>query len=133
MIGNMQDVTELDRIGVTVVSVRESWLDTGGPVPNLLLAIFGWCAEQERARLIERTKAGLATARRRGKRLGRPRAERRHLDQKGARLDVDAARALIAAGASCRAAARQLGASEATVRRALHRTGAEPLPGVSEA
>jgi putative DNA-invertase from lambdoid prophage Rac len=126
MIGNMQDVTELDRIGVTVVSVRESWLDTGGPVRALLIAIFSWCAEQERARLIERTNAGLATARRRGKRLGRPRAERRHADQRGARLDLDAARALIAAGASRRAAARQLGASEATLRRALAR--ASPTP-----
>jgi DNA invertase Pin-like site-specific DNA recombinase len=81
MVGNLADVLELDRIGVTVVSVRESWLDTGGPVRSLLIAIFSWVAEQERARLIERTKAGLAAARRKGKRLGRPRAERRHADQ----------------------------------------------------
>jgi DNA invertase Pin-like site-specific DNA recombinase len=40
MVGNLQDVLELDRIGVTVVSVRESWLDTGGPVRSLLIAIF---------------------------------------------------------------------------------------------
>lgn len=64
MIGNLTDVLELDRIGVKVVSVRESWLDTGGPVRNLLIAIFSWCAEQERNRLVERTKAGLASARR---------------------------------------------------------------------
>ncbi len=124
MIGNMQDVTELDRIGVTVVSVRESWLDTGGPVRALLIAIFSWCAEQERARLIERTKAGLATARRKGKRLGRPRAERRHADQKGARLDLDAARDLLATGASRREVARRLKVPEATLRRALARTAA---------
>jgi DNA invertase Pin-like site-specific DNA recombinase len=129
MIGNMQDVTELDRIGVTVVSVRESWLDTGGPVRALLIAIFSWCAEQERACLVERTKAGLATARRRGKRLGRPRAERRHADQRGARLDVDAAREMIAAGASRREAARRLGASEATLRRALLRASPPRVPG----
>lgn len=34
MIGNLTDVLELDRIGVRVVSVRESWLDTSGPVTN---------------------------------------------------------------------------------------------------
>ncbi|MGO9835182.1 MAG: recombinase family protein [Polyangiaceae bacterium] len=129
MVGNLADVLELDRIGVTVVSVRESWLDTGGPVRSLLIAILSWCAEQERLRLIERTKAGLATARRKGKRLGRPRAERRHRDQKGQRLDVDAAREMIATGASTRAAARRLGASEATLRRALARAPAiSPTP-----
>jgi hypothetical protein len=32
MVGNLSDVLELDRLGVTVVSARESWLDTGGPV-----------------------------------------------------------------------------------------------------
>jgi putative DNA-invertase from lambdoid prophage Rac len=37
----------------------------------LLVAIFGSVAEQERTRLIERTKAGLERARREGKRLGR--------------------------------------------------------------
>ncbi|MGO9838524.1 MAG: recombinase family protein [Polyangiaceae bacterium] len=121
MIGNMQDVTELDRIGVTVVSVRETWLDTGGPVRALLIAIFSWCAEQERARLIERTKAGLAIARRKGRRLGRPRAERRHADQKGVRLDVDAALALLATGVSRREVARRLKVPEATLRRALVR------------
>ena len=39
MIGNVSDVLELDRVGVQVVSVRESWLDTGSPVRTLLLAI----------------------------------------------------------------------------------------------
>ena len=51
---------ELDRLGVRVLSARESWLDTDSPVRPLLVAIFGWVAEQERARLIERTKAGMA-------------------------------------------------------------------------
>jgi putative DNA-invertase from lambdoid prophage Rac len=72
MVG-IQTVLELDRLGVPVLSVREGWLDTSGPVRPLLVAIFGWVAEQERTRLIERTKAGLERARREGKRLGRRR------------------------------------------------------------
>src|SRR5713226_7026499 len=72
MQGAINDVLELDRLGVRVLSVRESWLDTSGPVRPLLVAIFGWVAEQERSRLIERTRAGLERARRSGKRLGRP-------------------------------------------------------------
>ena len=73
MTGAISTVLELDRLGVQVMSVRESWLDTGGPVRPLLVAIFGWVAEQERATLIERTNAGLARARREGKTFGRPR------------------------------------------------------------
>ena len=42
-------VVELDRLGVPVISVREPWLDTTGPTRSLLVAIFAWVAEQERA------------------------------------------------------------------------------------
>lgn len=65
MVGNLQAVLELDRRGVQVFSVREPWLDTGGPVRPLLVAIFSWVAEQERAQLVARTKAGIERARRR--------------------------------------------------------------------
>lgn len=75
MEGNLRDVLELDRLGVQVVSVREPWMDTGGPVRSLLVAIFSWVAQQERARLVERTCAGLDRAKKMGKRLGRPRVE----------------------------------------------------------
>lgn len=40
MIGAVQVVLELDRLGVRVLSVREPWLDTSGPVRPLLVAIF---------------------------------------------------------------------------------------------
>jgi putative DNA-invertase from lambdoid prophage Rac len=66
MVGNLRDVLELDRRGVQVVSVRETWLDTGSAVRPLLIAIFGWVAEQERATIVARTKAGLGRARRQG-------------------------------------------------------------------
>lgn len=58
-VGALQTVLELDRLGVQVVSVREPWLDTGGPVRSLLVVIIAWVAEQERARISGRTKAGL--------------------------------------------------------------------------
>lgn len=109
MVGNLTDVLELDRIGVKVVSVRESWLDTGGPVRNLLVAIFSWAAEQERNRLVERTKAGVAAARRRGARLGRP----------PARLDRDRLIELHEQGLSVRKIAATLGVGPSTVQRKL--------------
>jgi putative DNA-invertase from lambdoid prophage Rac len=109
MVGNLQDVLELDRIGVQIISVREPWLDTGAPVRSLLIAIFSWMAEQERARLIERTKAGLQAARRRGSKIGRPRA----------RVDVDRARELRSEGKTLRQVAAELGVGAATLHRAL--------------
>ncbi len=62
MVGNLQAVLDLDRCGVQVVSVRETWLDTGSAVRPLLIAIFGWVAEQERVTIIARTKAGLRSS-----------------------------------------------------------------------
>lgn len=110
MTGAISTVLELDRLGVPVLSVREGWLDTSGPVRPLLVAIFGWVAEQERTRLIERTKAGLERARREGKRLGRPRASP---------VSVAAAVERVRAGASIREAAKAAGVNRETVRRAV--------------
>lgn len=103
MRGAISDVLELDRRGIEVISVREGWLDTGGPVRSLLVAIFGWVAEQERARLIERTKAGQARARKEGKTIGRPRVS-------GIACGI-AERAMLERGASLRKACKAAGVS----------------------
>ncbi len=111
MAGNIRDVISLDQAGVRLVSAREPWLDTGGPVRDLLLAIFSWVAEQERRRLIERTHAGLDRARAAGKRLGRPPRVTPKLAQAAARLRQE--------GRSLRAIAVALKLPERSVRRAL--------------
>jgi len=108
MTGAINTVLELDRLGVPVLSVREGWLDTSGPVRPLLVAIFGWVAEQERTRLIERTKAGVERARRQGKRLGRPPASP---------VLLHAARDLVACGVPVAEAARQKGVARSTLQR----------------
>ena len=110
MTGALATILECDRLGVPVISLRENWLDTTGPVRPLLIAIFGWVAEQERTRLIERTKAGLARARAQGKRLGRPPASP---------LAVAAAVRRVRAGTSIRDAAKAAGVNRETVRRAV--------------
>jgi DNA invertase Pin-like site-specific DNA recombinase len=109
MLGALQTVLDLDRMGVQVVSLREPWLDTGGPVRPLLIAIFGWVAEQERIRIGERTRAGLDRARRRGVKLGRPRVE----------LDLGRLADLRADGLSMAKVAAQLGVSVGTIHAAL--------------
>src|SRR5262249_48385416 len=57
---------------IRIISHQETWIETDGPMRPLLVAIMTWVGEQERARLIERTKAGVARARKAGIRLGRP-------------------------------------------------------------
>ncbi len=63
----------LKRNGIALKSLKESWLDTRDEgLGQLLLAIFSWVAQQERKRIVERTKAGLERAVKNGKTLGRP-------------------------------------------------------------
>lgn len=63
----------LKRNGIALKSLQESWLDTRDDgLGQLLLAIFSWVAQQERRRIVERTKAGLERAKKAGKQLGRP-------------------------------------------------------------
>src|SRR5512141_2763080 len=108
MVGAINTVLELDRLGVRVISVRESWLDTDSPVRPLLVAIFGWVAEQERTRLIERTKAGMERAKREGKRIGRPGTSP---------VLLHAAADLVLQGVPVAEAARRKGVSRASLRR----------------
>jgi DNA invertase Pin-like site-specific DNA recombinase len=114
MIGSIQTVLECDRIGVPVVSLREPWLDTSGPVRPLLVAIFGWVAEQERARLIERTKAGIERARRHGTKSGKPIGR-----PPTSPILLHAAADLVAAGSTIAAAARSKGVDRGTLRKFL--------------
>ena len=110
MLDVLTRVQALDAAGVAVVSHQEPWLDTSGPTRSLLLSIFAWVAQQERDRLRERTRAGLARARSEGKRLGRPRASP---------LAVAAALSLLGQGSTWAEAAQRTGLSRRTLARAV--------------
>ena len=69
-------ITMLRLYGVKVISMQETWLETEGPMQELLLAVFGWAAQYESRIRSERTLAGLARARGEGKKLGRPAGSR---------------------------------------------------------
>ena len=62
----------LESKGVSYVSYQEQWLDSTGPFKDVMISMFATLAKQERARISERTIAGLKIARAKGKRLGRP-------------------------------------------------------------
>jgi DNA invertase Pin-like site-specific DNA recombinase len=64
-------VTTLKDRGVGFRSLGES-IDTTTPTGRLIFHVFGSLAEFERERIVERTREGLASARRRGRVGGRP-------------------------------------------------------------
>jgi DNA invertase Pin-like site-specific DNA recombinase len=85
-------MAKLDGYGCKVLSVREAWVEDAGHTRGLLVGIFGWMNEMERRTLIERTKAGLARARREGKRLGRPRLSYLSSSRSSARSSTEGCR-----------------------------------------
>ena len=111
LINNITAIAALDAMNIGVVSTRETWLNTTSPLRGLLIAIFSWVAEQERARLIERTKAGIRRAKEQGIEIGRPRRV----------IDMERARMLMAAGATQAEAAKLCGVSPSILCRALKR------------
>ena len=95
--------------GVSFHSYTEPFLSTDNELSrNILLAAMSSLAKQERLRISERTKAGLAKALRSGKRLGRP---------KVAAEKETAVRAAIAKGVGVVKISKSLGVGVGTVLR----------------
>ena len=110
----IQVMNQLEEKGIFFKSVQES-LDTSTPGGKLIFHVFGALAEFERDIIRERTLAGLAAARARGRVGGRPR--------KLSKKQVEMARNLmndvsIPIGEIC----QTLGVSKATLYRYVGRT-----------
>jgi DNA invertase Pin-like site-specific DNA recombinase len=99
---------EMRALGIDLVSVQDT-IDTTNPSGRFTFHVLGAVAELERELIRERTVAGVAAARRRGVRLGRP----------VVRLDLDQATELRAAGKSYKVIAATLGVSVGKVHAAL--------------
>jgi DNA invertase Pin-like site-specific DNA recombinase len=99
---------EFRALGVDFVSLHEA-VDTSTPMGRAMFHVAGAFAELEREIIRERVKAGLQNARRRGKRLGRPRAM----------VNVTKVGEMARRGLSGRRIGKELGVSEFTVRRIL--------------
>jgi DNA invertase Pin-like site-specific DNA recombinase len=100
---------EFRSLGVAFVSIHEQ-IDTGSPTGRVVFAVVAAMAEFEREILRERVKAGLARARERGVRLGRP-----------LKLDTHEVLRLRQDGLSVRAIARRVDAPASTVADLLAR------------
>ena len=98
-------VEEWGNLGIELVSLAEA-LDTSTAMGRAMVGMAGVFAQLEVDMLRERTRAGVAAARRRGARIGRPpKLDRRGVDR-------------VSAGRSVREVASLLGVSTATVVRA---------------
>lgn len=104
----LQHLQRLTGYGVGYRSFTEQYLDSCGIFKDAVIGILAVVAKQERVRISERTKAGLASARAKGKRLGRP------------SVNVDAAEVsrLRAERLSFAVIAKKLGVSTGTVHAA---------------
>ncbi len=110
-------VTDLKMRGIAFRSLTEQ-MDTTTPQGELLFHIFGALAQFERSLIQERVQAGLAAARRRGRRGGRPVA-----------IDAEKLAAVVTAldgGATKAAVCRTFGVRRSTLIDSLARIGWSP-------
>ncbi len=101
---------EFRSLGIDFVSLHDG-VDTSTPNGRLVFGIFASIAEFERELIRDRVRSGIAAARAKGKRLGRP------------RILVDEPRIALlrAQGLSWASIAGKLGIGEGTVRRAAQK------------
>lgn len=102
-------------LGIEFCSFSEQ-LDTSTPAGKMVFTVLGAVAELERSLIAERVKAGLQNARRKGKRLGRPRAV----------VDAHRIAHLRAQGRSWAAIAEELGVGVGTVYQAFQKPSENP-------
>lgn len=101
-------IEEFSRLGVRLVMIQDG-LDTQTAVGRLVAGIMGSIAEFERARLLERQRAGIERARAQGKHLGREKNLLDEVEMKRLRLE----------GKSLREISELMGIPKATVGRRL--------------
>lgn len=114
-------ISDLDKRGISFRSLTES-IDTGSAGGKLVFHIFGALAEFEHALIRERTIAGLAASRARGRQGGRPPA----LNAQDARI---AASMLLDPRITKKEVADRFGVTRATLNSSLKRAGIpDPVP-----
>lgn len=71
-------IKQLKERGIWLKSMTESWLDTSQEgITEIVLSLMSWMASEERKKISERTKAGIALKRKKGTwKGGRPKKEK---------------------------------------------------------
>jgi DNA invertase Pin-like site-specific DNA recombinase len=100
-------------LGIDFISLNES-IDTTTPLGKMVFTVCAAVSELERSIIVERVRAGVAKARRDGKRLGRP---------PGTKVDVKQAVRLRHEGKSLREISNILKVSLGSIHNALRENG----------
>jgi len=95
-------------LGIDFISIHEG-VDTSTPNGRLIFGIFASIAEFERELIRDRVRSGLASAKAKGRRLGRPRST----------VDVARIVSLRDSGASWRAISHEMGLAVGTLHNAF--------------
>jgi len=78
----LQNLRELENLGIRWKSFQEPYLDSGGDFKDIVISVISTVARIEREKISERTKAGIARAKAAGKKLGRrSKMTQRKIDQ----------------------------------------------------
>jgi DNA invertase Pin-like site-specific DNA recombinase len=109
-------LAELEAVGIALVSFSDN-LDLSTPQGRLMFQIIGAMAEFERSLTVERVKAGIAHARSKGKRLGRPKVS----------VNASQINRLRESGASWSAVCQETGLSAGTAKRAFYSLSKNPI------
>ena len=105
----VNSLEEFRSLGIDFISLCEG-VDTSTPNGRLVFGIFASIAEFERELIRDRVRSGLASAKAKGKRLGRPKAS----------VEPDKIAQLRASGASWSVICNELGVSKGTAQRAFY-------------
>lgn len=110
LVGLVEDL-KTRGVGLKVLTGQGAQVDTTRPEGRMIFGIMATLAEFERELIRERTKAGMAAAKRRGVAVGRPR--------KLSPYQLEEATGMIAGGKGRADVAALLGVDVATLRRAM--------------
>ncbi len=114
-------LNQLESYGVGFKSFTEQYLDSTGIFKDAVISILATVAKQEKIRISERTKAGLAVARKNGKQIGRPKVD----------VDCEKIYQLRKSGFSLRKIAKRLKTSLGTVVRTVSKKSIETHAGTT--
>jgi DNA invertase Pin-like site-specific DNA recombinase len=74
ILATLSYIKQLKERGIFLQSMTETWINTKDDgITEMLLAIMSWMASEERRKISERTKAGMARKKAQGKHMGRHR------------------------------------------------------------
>ena len=117
LISTMQD---LQARGVSLVAMNGMQMDLSTPSGKLMSTLLAGIAEFERELIQERVKSGIASAKARGKKIGRQQGDNYKSGKKEARIEK-----LHREGKSIREIAKETGLGKTTVAEAIKRLKAE--------